>query len=96
MTNSVMWLIPLIVLSSPSATVLNILEHPQPVVGVGQSKPAAAQAQQAAVRSTNRFTSDGMLTARAEPGSNDDVDIAHAEPVDHRDRILHTVVTGRC
>ena len=91
MMNSVAWLIPIMVMSSPSATVLLNTRSPL-LVSVNPSlRPRGLS--RAAVCNTTRFSSGGLADARAESSSDDDVDVADAQPVDHRDEVLDAVLT---
>jgi hypothetical protein len=70
-----------------------LVEHPQPVVGIRQPQAAAARTQLRSSLQHNTFQQWRPADSWTEPGSDDDVDIAGAQSVDHRDEVFDAVLT---
>ena len=91
--NSLAWLMPFIVMFSPSATVL--LNTRRPLCASVSPSLRLRGLSNAAVRNTIRFSSGVRLTDTGigEPGADDEVDVLGGEPVDHPDHVLDPVLT---
>src|ERR1700743_353367 len=71
-----------------------LVEHPQAIVGVGQAKSAPAWAQLRGSLQHDPLDERRLVAVAArESGSDDDVDVLGAEPVDHRDDVFDAMLS---